>query len=385
MPVNQNWRPFASVPCLALLLTGAVLADRHKVDVDPESEDGILLQRIQQEPQPARKQALLEKYAAQFPRTTSIAWVYEQLVPIYKQAKDYPKVIAYANALLAVDPNDLDSAHDALRAAEASKATDLIRLFSERAWDLAAKTVQIPKPTDPDDAAAWKSQVDFANEVMSYAEFVLATQAADEPDTAKRDALIQALVARNPHSKYLANTKKPVELAKLDPEKAFQLAEQGLVKDPDNEDFLLTVADYNLSHEKDLSKVLAYSLRMLEVMKKKSKPVAITAVEWEKKKARITGWANWMAGVVYGKQSRYALSDRYLRAALSYIKEDPSMAAAAYFYLGYDNYVLAGEGHDLNRAIEAVKFSKLCAAMDSQFRSLARENLKALKTNYNVE
>ena len=45
-----------SVPALALLLAQLLLAgealgaDRHKPDVDPESEDGILLQRIQQEP-----------------------------------------------------------------------------------------------------------------------------------------------------------------------------------------------------------------------------------------------------------------------------------------------------------------------------------------------
>ena len=49
------------VPALALLLAQLLLAgkalgaDRHKLDVDPESEDGILLQRIEQEPVPERK------------------------------------------------------------------------------------------------------------------------------------------------------------------------------------------------------------------------------------------------------------------------------------------------------------------------------------------
>jgi hypothetical protein len=38
---------------------GALAADRHKVDVDAESQDGILLQRIQQEPTRPRKLALL--------------------------------------------------------------------------------------------------------------------------------------------------------------------------------------------------------------------------------------------------------------------------------------------------------------------------------------
>ena len=101
----------------------------------------------------SRKQVLLEKYAAQYPAASSIAWVYEQLLPIYKDAKDYQKVIALGNALLAVDPKDLDAVYDVLRAAEATEATELVRIFSQRAWDIASKAVQTPKPSDPDDVA----------------------------------------------------------------------------------------------------------------------------------------------------------------------------------------------------------------------------------------
>ena len=387
MPSTRNWAPVVSLPAFALLLAATAFADRHKVDVDPESADGILLQRIQQEPLPERKLVLLEKYAAQFPQATSIAWVYEQLLPIYKEAKEYTKVIATANALLAADPKDLDAAHDALRASEASGQTELIRIFAQRAWDLAAQAVQTKKPSDPDDVPDWTRQIEFAKQVLDYSEFVMATQAADEPDDGTRTQLIQALQSRNPQSKFLANTKKQtvIDLATIDPQKAVALAEQGLVKDPDNEDFLMTVADYNMRREKDLPKVLSYSLRILDLLQTKPKPDSLSAAEWERKKAQFTGWANWMAGVIYGKQARYAVSDRYLRAALPYILEDTRLLAAAYFYLGYDNYAMAGELGDKSRAIEAVKFSKLCAAIDGPFRSLARQNLAALRSEYNVE
>src|ERR1700733_4548326 len=88
------------VSALAWLLAaaGVFAADRHKVDVDAESQDGILLQRIPQEPTKPRKLALLEKYAAEFPKTVSIAWVYEQLLHIYKDDKDNDKVIGIAEA-----------------------------------------------------------------------------------------------------------------------------------------------------------------------------------------------------------------------------------------------------------------------------------------------
>ena len=98
------------LPFAVLLAAAAWGADRHKLDIDPESEDGILLQRIEQEPVPERKLAFLEKYADQYPKTTSIAWVYEQLLAIYVDAKRWDNAMATAQNLLALDPDDLTCA-----------------------------------------------------------------------------------------------------------------------------------------------------------------------------------------------------------------------------------------------------------------------------------
>ena len=373
-------------PLAALLSAGPLFADRHKPQIDPESEDGILLQRIQQEPLPARKQVLLEKYAAQYPRAASTAWIYEQLLPIYKEAKDHQKVIAIGNALLSVDPNDLDAVNDVLRASEASGGTELVRIFAPRAWDIAAKALLTPKPTDPDDVADWNKQIAFAKEVQSYSEFVMATQASAEPDATRRAALIDELRSRNPQSKFMANIKRPtvIDLAATDPEKAVAVAEQGLVKDPNNEDFLLTVADYKLAHDKELPKVLSYSLHILELMQR-PQPSTLSADEWQKKKAKFNGWASWMAGVVYGKQGRYAQSDHYLRQAMPNILENTKLLVAAYYYLGYVNYAMATQTGEKSRALDAAKYSKLCAAIDSPYRALARQTLASLRSDFNIE
>ena len=371
-----------------LLLTGdALAADRHKLDADPETQDGLLLQRIEQEPTQPRKLALLEKYVAEYPQTAAIAWVYEQLLPIYLEANQWDRVIATAEGLLAVDPNDLDSAHDALKAAEAQNDSELRAKYAPLAWDLAKRALRTPKPSDPDDLADWTKQMAFAQQVLDYSEYTLATLAAAQPDNLKRAELTLALEQRNPQSKFLVLARKPtvIELATLNPQKAIQLAEEGLAKDPDNVDFLMTVADHDMSLERNLPQVLTYSLRILELLEGPPQPSDITPSEWEKKKAKFTGWASWLAGVVYAKQGRYGLSDRYLRAALGYIQEDQRLLSAAYFYLGYANYALAGELADKGRAIEAVKFSKQCADMDSPFRSLALKNLQALRNDYNLE
>ncbi|HTW66541.1 MAG TPA: hypothetical protein VME17_18095 [Bryobacteraceae bacterium] len=382
-----------SIPAIALLLTQLLLAgealgaDRHKLDVDPESQDGILLQRIEQEPTLPRKLALLEKYVNEYPKTTSIAWVYEQLLPIYKDAMQWDRVLVTAEALLAVDPNDLESAHDALKAAEVQNNTDLMAKYAELDWDLATHTLKTPKPADPEDLPDWNNRMDFARENLSYSEYTLATLAATQNDDLKRAELTLALQERNPQSQFLALTKKPtvIELATLNPAKALEIAKQGLTENPDNIDFLMTVADHDMNLEANLPQVLTYALRILELLHGKPQPDGISPADWKKKQAKFTGWANWMAGVIYGKQARYGLSDKHLRAALEYIRDNPRLMAAAYFYLGYDNYALAGELADKGRAIDAVKFSKRCVEMDSPFRPLALKNLEALRSEYNVE
>jgi hypothetical protein len=375
------------IPAFAVLLaTAALAADRHKLDIDPESEDGILLQRIQQEPLPDRKLAFLEKYVNQYPKATSLAWVYEQLLPIYLTNKQWDKVLATAQNLLALDAADLDSAFAALQAAETQKDPDLIRKYAIASWDAASKAALAPKPADADEVADWDRQIEFANQTLAYSEYVLASQAALEPNSQRKGELIQALEQRNPQSKFLSAVKRNIRVREeANPAQAFALAARGLAEDPNNEDYLMRIANHYMSREEDLSKVLTYSLRVLEVMEKKSRPAGVSAEEWEKKKARYTGGANWMVGVVYGKQARYGLSDRYLRAALDQIQDDAQLLAAAYFYLGYDNYALAGQLRDKSRAIEAAKFSRLCLAIEGPFQPLAQKNLEVLRNDFNVE
>jgi len=384
---NVLIRHEVSVLALLLAAAGAYAGDRHKVDIDAESQDGILLQRIQQEPTKPRKLALLEKYVAEFSKTTSIAWVYEQLLHVYKDDKDNDRVIATAEAMLAVDPADLDAAYDALQAAQAKGDSEAVRKYVPLSWDIATNTLKLPKPADPDDRADWSRQMEFAKEVLTFTEYVLSTEATQESDPQKKADLIKSLESRNPESKFLAvarNDRPRIDLASLSPEKAVALAEGSLVDDPDNEDFLVTVANYYMQREQDLPKVLSYSLRVLELLRSKAKPDDVSAEEWAAKKAKYTGWANWMAGVIYAKQARYGLTDRYLREALGNLHEE-RLLAGAYFYLGYSNYALAGELRDKGRAIEAVKFDKLCAAIDGPFRESALKNLEVLRNEYNVE
>jgi len=379
-------RLIAPTLVLLLLAGGAVGADRHKLDIDPESEDGILLQRIRQEPTVPRRLALLEKYVAQYPRATSIAWVYEQLIPIYADAQQYDKVLETADKLLLIDSADLDSAHAALRAAEARKDTDLMVKYAAMAWDLALRASQLKRPSDPDDAAEWQKQIDFAKDVQPYCEYLLYSVAKQTSDPDKKAQLLHELEARNAHSQYLDLAKK--EAARLQigaSEITVESAEKGLLQDPNNEDMLMTMAEHFFARESELPKALSYSLRVLDVLPQRSAPEGVSPEAFERKKAQYAGIANWMIGVVYAKDARYGLSDRYLRAALSSIHEKPQLLAAAYYYLGYDNYAIAAEVHDRGRIQEALKFNRLCVAMGGAYQQLAQKNIELIRNQYNIE
>ena len=101
-----------------------------------------------------------------------------------------------------------------------------------RAWDLGARALRTPKPSAPEDIPDWTKQMAYAQDALDYSEYALANLASKQTDDLKRAELVLALQERNPQSKFLAIAKKPtvIELASLNPQKAIQLAEEGLVK-----------------------------------------------------------------------------------------------------------------------------------------------------------
>jgi hypothetical protein len=198
--------------------------------------------------------------------------------------------------------------------------------------------------------------------------------------------VLHELEARNAQSQYLDVAKKEaarLQLAthEITPEEA----ERGLLQDPNNEDMLLTMAEHYFAHEADLPKALSYSLKVLDVLPQRTPPEGVEPEAFDRKKEQYEGIANWMIGVIYAKDARYGLSDRYLRNALPSIKEKPQLLAAAYYYLGYDNYAIAAEVHDRGRIQEAMKFNKLCVAMGGAYQQLAQKNIELIRNEYNIE
>src|SRR5579863_9091294 len=148
---------------LSIVFALGALAQRHKIEeVDAAKPEGALLQQVMQESDAGKKAALMEQFAQQFPKAEGTPWILEQLQAAYVKANDPDKVIATGERLLALDPEDPEAALQNLKASETRKDLDGIRKWADLASGNARKMEAAPQPSDADQAAAWKQNVEYA-------------------------------------------------------------------------------------------------------------------------------------------------------------------------------------------------------------------------------
>src|ERR1051326_1464049 len=171
---------------LSFLIFALVLplaGQRHKIEeVNSEKPDGKLLQQIMQENDAAKRTALLEQFSTEFAQSKDVAWVLEQLQAAYVKTNDAGKILAAGDKLLAIDPDDPEAALQNLKAAEAQKDPALIRKYSAVTAKAARKMAGAPQPKEADEVAAWKSSVEYAKQVASYADYALYRAAVESRD-----------------------------------------------------------------------------------------------------------------------------------------------------------------------------------------------------------
>ena len=364
-------------PVLILIITaGSALAQRHKLGtVNAETPEGLLLQQIGQAQDESKKIQLMEQFAAQSPKHEAIGWVYEQMQASYLKAGQPDKALEVGDKLVAMDPDDLDAAHQNLKAAEAKKDPDLIRKWSNQTSQIAQKVIQSKQPADADEVDAWKKRVDFAKQLDTYTEYSLYSGAMQTQDPRKRIELADALTARNPKSQYLP------ALAELrfnsyrqlgDNAGALAAAEKTLGTDQSQEDILIFVAYQYAEKKRDPDKVLAYSAKVVELMDTKPKPEGVSDDDWAKKKKTMSGLAHNISGKTLFEQKKLAAADKELRAALPLVEGNDQLKAETLFDLGLANY-------KMKNIPDALKFNQQCAAIKSPYQAKAAENVRAMK------
>jgi tetratricopeptide (TPR) repeat protein len=366
---------------LAILIVFActALGQRHKLEeVDAEKPEGKLLQQFLQENDEAKKTALMEQFAAEYPKLETTAWVLEQLQGIYVKANQPDKIIATGQKLLAMDPDDPEAALHCLKAAEAKKDVPQILAFSAKTSANARKIATSPQPKEADAVETWKHQVEYAKQVDTYADYALYRAALESRESKTTVALIEALQQRSPQSEYTAKSYETLFVAYRQAganDKAVALAEKVIATGEPNEDMLLVVADNYSQQKKEPEKVHQYSARIVELMSKKNKPEGVSEADWNSRKNLVMGLARYMSGKLYEIQNKHAQADTELRAALPLVEGNANLKPEVLFYLGQANY-------RMEKIQEAVNFFRQCAALQSPFRGQATKNVQVIQAQY---
>jgi hypothetical protein len=218
-----------------------------------------------------------------------------------------------------------------------------------------------------------------------YAEYSLFSVAQQTTDLPAKLAMLKALQERNPKSPYAENV--PAECFMIykklnEMDKALALAEKTLAEDPTNVDMLMAVSEYHFGREESKERVIANSVKVIEIMKTKPRPANLGEEDWAKKKSHIVGAAYYMGGVSSSMTAQYARADQMLRAALPLIAGDANQEASALYQLGVSNYHLA----DTNpgRAKDALAYWRRCAAYKSNFQAQAMKNADSIRSEFNL-
>ncbi|MBS1830421.1 MAG: hypothetical protein JST93_34280 [Acidobacteria bacterium] len=372
-----------------ILLAGLPLSgQRHKLTINAETPEGQLLQQIGQEADAAKKTSLMEEFVSKYAKHEGAGWVLEQMVGAYLKANQFDKVLETGGKLLAMDPDDVATAHNCLKAAEGKKDAALIKEWANKTSELAKKVAASPKPADEEAAESWKANVDYAKQVDTYTEYSLYAAALGTQDPNAKILLYEALQARNPEGQYIAllNLAYFFALRQTNQnDKALALAEKVLQKDQSSEDMLLAVADNLFNKKGDPNRIIELSNKLAEVMSAKPKPEGIADADWDKRKNLMTGLGHWMAGVTYGNQSKWKETDESLRKALPLVSDNEQLKAQTLFYLALSNYKMGEPKKDKKLMAEALKFNVQCAAIKSPFQGQASKNASVIRQQFGLK
>ena len=365
------------------LIAAVAEGARHKLDVDPETKAGFLLQQIKQERNADNKLNLMVQFVDEFSKDPNVPWVLEQLQPRYFEAKAFDKAISAGDRLLAVDSNDIDAANLCLKAAEELKNVDLVHQYAKLAWDTAEAAVKAGKPA-PMDKADWDKQVDFCRDVKSYAEYAVFAMAPKD-DKEKRAEILKWVEDINPKSSYLIGSKQnpttTLTANAASSAETVKQAQQTIAIDPNNVDALATLAEY-ANQMSDFPHVLQYTGKLLEVLSG-VKPQDLSESDWKLRRERYTVSALWMNGITNSLRGNFSQADRSLRAVLPHIRGNMQLLSAGLYHLGYVNYQLAEKG-EANRVFEGLKFFQECTQIKSNYQEQAQKNITSIKSEFNI-
>ncbi len=366
----------------------AAAQDRRKLDVNTETEAGKALQAIGTEQDAGKKVALMEDFTAKHAQDPGYAWVLGQLEAAYVKAQQWDKVFPVVEKLVGFDASDAEMAYGGLQAAVGKNDSDLILKWANITRDAARKAEKTPKPEDEDELPNWEYRVKFAQQVQERCEYEVYTAALRSADAAQKIKLMDGLLALNPKTQYGGQLDEAYFVAYRqmgNNEKAIEIAKTSADKGTANEDMLLLLAN-KAFEEKQPDAAIAYSDKLVELMKTKAAPEGVSAEDWTKKKNTSMGAGLFIKGTVLAQQNKLADADPVFRESLPFLEGNEALLGPALFQLGLANYKLgSGAKPNMNRLRDALKYNAMAGQIKGPHQAQANKNATVIRQRYGLK
>jgi len=347
------------------------------VPIQAGSEVDHALTEINAATDPAQKLALLNKFAAGPGQEGDYPLVADGLyVDYYVAQKNYDKAFEYGDKLFALDPDNFQNAMNMIRAASEKGDSERLIAYAEKTQGILKRYKEAPAPAGTD-ASHWEQQksqtLENNKDGIAYVQQAVYNGALQAKDAGKRAGYLARFAQAFPDSPY-ANQALGVAAASYlqaqNAPKMLEVANGLLAKDPSNLGMLLLLSDYYCDKADQLAKAEAYAKKALSVLDTSAKPEGVTDEQWTQQKSLQKGLAlSSMGQVNIGKKDN-AQAVENLKAAAPLLKPDDGSYARNQYRLGFALL-------NLKRAAEAKEAFTQAASVNSPYKALAQEKLKA--------
>jgi tetratricopeptide (TPR) repeat protein len=325
----------------------------------------------------AQKLALIDKFAASIAQGDLAIVADDLYVNYYVAAKNYDKAMEYGDKLFMLDPDNFQNAVNMVHAAAEKGDVDKLFFYGGKTSAILQRYKASPPPEGVT-ADAWKDRQEQtlrdAHDSIVYVEQLVFNGAYQNRDLVKRAGLLVQFAQFFPDSQY-ANQALGVAAASYrqsqNTAKMLETANGILAKDANNLGMLILLADYYSEKGEQLDKAESYSKKVISLLDAAKKPEDVPEDQWQKQNLLQKGLALSSLGQVNIQKRDNAQAVENFKTAAPLLKSDETSYARNQYRLGFALL-------NLKRAPEAKAAFAEAASVNSPYKALAQEKLKAM-------
>lgn len=347
------------------------------VPIQAGSEVDHALTEINAATDAAQKLALLDKFAAGPGSEGDNPILADGLyVDYYIEQKNYDKAMEYGDKLFALDPDNFQNAMNMIRAASEKGDPERVVSYGEKTAGILKRYKGAPAPagTQPE---VWEEQkaktLESNKDGIAYVQQAVYNGAIQARDAGKRAGFLARFAQAYPDSPYTNQALGVAATSYLQAQNAPKMLEvvNGLLaKDPNNLGMLLLLSDYYCDKTDQLAKAESSAKKAISLLDTAPKPEGLTDEQWAKQKSLQKGLALSSLGQVNIEKKDNAQAVENLKAAAPLLKPDDGSYGRNQYRLGF---ALA----NLKRTAEAKEAFTQAASVNSPYKALAQDKLKA--------